>query len=150
MGVPHPGRWFPVPGGQWLEQHKAGAAPASECWGGSWNPPFIISPRFSDHLMKWFRGTIPTGAVGTPGKARNNLMVEVVSEVQHFVCSFICFQKRTAEMELNAASRISLTLNFGADKNTLAPPAVGQWFLMLGLHFYSYRRFCMKNLVSKS
>lgn len=34
---------------------------------------------------------------------RNDLMIEVVSEVQHFVCSLICFLKRTVEMELNAA-----------------------------------------------
>lgn len=127
--------------------------PASECWRGRWNSSFIISPRSSDHLRMWFSGTAPTGAVGTPGKG-----TIIPLERDDFWGPGILFvhlfsKQNNEDGNWAQVSCISLTLNLGAHKNTLAPPPVGQWFSVPGLYFcyfFSCRRFCMENLVSNS
>lgn len=119
-------------------RHKAGGRSSLRVLGGMLKPTFIVSPWFSDHLRKWSSGTVPTGAVGTPGKDRNDLMIEVFSEVQHFLSSFIHFQKRTAEMELNAAFQHlsysefwSRQEHIGTSSCGLAIPDAGLTFLFL-------------------
>lgn len=104
MGVPQPGDDSLLLEVSEQSRHKQGQIQPQSA-GGCRNAHFTISPWFSDHLRKWFSGTVPTGAVGTPGKDRNNLMARVASEVQDLDCSLICFQKRTAELELHAASQ---------------------------------------------
>lgn len=101
--------------------------------GGCSDQPSII--RLNDHLKMWFSASVPTGAVGTPGKGTDSLMRDVISKVQGFCLLVHLVSKQNSKdgnwMQLSC---ISLTSNL-EDKNMLAPPPAGWWFPMPDINF---------------
>lgn len=132
------GRWFPTPGGQWLEQAQGRGRSSLRVLGGMLKSTFYHLP-----LIQWpFKEVIQWNSSNR--SCWDSWKREITRRQGWFLRSTVLLahwfisnreQQRWSWMQL---SSLSLTLNFGADKNTLAPPAVGQQFLMLGLHFGHY------------